>query len=122
MPETWVTWAAIAGIAYFWIGVACVAEDFKLSRISRPAYARSGGPHVLPIMLYQPIARLLFFTIGGPGRVPRMLTAAVVHFALTLLAFWLLSFLIPTEWVRLSILAGLLLLNAALFLLPIRND
>ncbi len=121
MPETWGAWAAIVGITYFWMGLGRVAEDSKLSPISRPAYARSGGPHVLISIFYQPIASLLFYTVGGPGRVPKMLTAAVVHFGLTLLAFWLLGFLIESEWIRLAIIGGILFLNAILFLLPIRN-
>ncbi len=121
MPETWGAWAAVAGIAYFWMGLARVAEDFNLSYISRPAYARTGGPHLLFIMLYQPIASLLFFTIGGPGRVQKMLVGAVVHFGLVLLGFWLLHFFIASEWMRLAIIGGIIFLNAVLYLLPIRN-
>lgn len=111
----------MAAIAYFWLGIGRVSEDFKLAPFRRPGYAHSGGPHVLFAILYQPIASLLFFTVGGPGRVPRMLFAAVVHFGLTLLAFWLLGFLIESEWIRLAIIGGVLFLNSLLYLLPIRN-
>jgi hypothetical protein len=121
MPETWWAWAAIAAITYIWMGVGRVSEAFNASPMSRPGYARSGGPHILFSIFYEPIGALLFYSIGGPGRVPKMLVAAVVHFGLTLLAFWALSFVIKSEWIRAGILGGVIFLLAVPFLLPGRN-
>jgi len=50
-----------------------------------------------------------------------MLVATVVHLGLVLLGFWLLGFVVQSEWIRLAVIGGVLFANAALFLLPVRN-
>ncbi len=121
MPETWWAWAGLGGIAYFWLGVARVAQGFSAPITARPFYAKAGGPHIFFYALSEPLALLFMPSVGGPGRVGEFVLAAAIHFGLTLLAFWLLGFLISTEWIRLAILGGLVFLFLIPFLIPGRN-
>lgn len=121
VPQIWETWATIGTLVYLWIGVALVVKDFQAGPVMRPAYARQGGPHVLISVLYLPIATLLFFSVGGPHRVLKILWAAVVHFGIILLVFWGLSFLIESEWIRLTIIGALIAFGVVSFLFPVRH-
>jgi hypothetical protein len=114
-------WTTAAGLAYWWLSIALVQNDFQAHPISRPAYARSGGPHVLLVLIYLPLGHLFSPGIGGSGRFTKMLVHSMVHLGLVVASFWGLGFFIENPAIRFSIIAGLLSLMSLLFLLPIRN-
>ena len=121
MPEGILQWTATAGLAYWWLSIALVQNDFRAHPISRPAYARSGGLHVLLVLIYLPLGHLFSPGIGGGGRFTKMLVHSLVHLGLVVMSFWGLGFFIEAPVIRFSIISGLLALMSVLFLLPIRN-
>lgn len=121
MNGEWNEWVTLAGLAYWWMSIGLVQNDFRAHAIDKPAYARSGGLHIIPVIMYLPIAQLLFYNVGGPGRVPKILVGALVHFALICAGFWVLGFLIEIFWTRALIVGGILLFYTVIFLVPIRN-
>lgn len=121
MPTEFLEWLFLIGLSYWWMGIGLVQGDFKQPPHNRPAYARSGGLHILPVIFYLPLAKLISPSIGGPGRVPKILVGALAHLMLTTLAFWMLGFLLVDEALRFAALAAVLLLLSILFLIPIKN-
>ncbi|MEQ1708631.1 MAG: hypothetical protein ABL864_09925 [Terricaulis sp.] len=121
MPQTTIEWLSLLAVAYVWMGLGIIATDFGASPLHRPGYARRRGPHVLFVALGIPISSLIFFTVGGPGRVMKFLVASVVHFGLTLLAFWLLGLVVEDVRIRLAILGGVLVVFALPFAIPTRG-